>query len=191
MSTHLELIDELKEFSEKVDLENFFSIRIDIFLHSGITLTGSFSRDLYDLLSEQRGINVLKPELFNNNVFYKMKHGNVNICLISSSVITEVDFIDNEVEITEKSETIRKNTEECQPLIDKYLKQGKSRDGKGMIIKVGDKVEFNPPITRIRGKFLQPRIGTVIEENGELIHDDGKLKTPIKNFRPHIWRIIF
>lgn len=66
----------------------------------------------------------------------------------------------------------------------------KLTDEKGIEIKVGDKVEFNPPVAYIGGKFPEPRIGIIVEENGELIHDDGKYKTPIKNFKYHSWRIL-
>lgn len=66
----------------------------------------------------------------------------------------------------------------------------KLTDKNGILIKIGDKIQLDKPVAYIGGKFPEPIIGVVIEENGELICNDGEYKTPIKNFKYFSWEII-
>lgn len=63
-------------------------------------------------------------------------------------------------------------------------------DRNGTEIKLGNKVEYDPPVAYIGGKFSEPMIGLIIEENGELIHDDGKYKTPIKYIKSFSLKVL-
>jgi hypothetical protein len=64
-------------------------------------------------------------------------------------------------------------------------------DKNNIPIRIGDKIKRIIPVAYIGGSLPEPVIGTVIEENGELVQDDGKYKTPIKNWNSSYWEILF
>ena len=70
------------------------------------------------------------------------------------------------------------------------LKMKQFYDKNGISFRVGDKVARSVPVAYIGGEFPKPVVGEIIEENGELVQDDGKYKTPIKNWDASYWEIL-
>ena len=63
-------------------------------------------------------------------------------------------------------------------------------DRRGVTFRIGNKVARSIPVTYLCGKLPKPVIGIIIDENGELVSDEGKYKTPIKNWGSLFWEIL-